>query len=148
MRERAISFELLWERGSSVTLFFSTRLGLVGPSPQRCLHYQDSQGSKLLNRCLVVWPNKKQILSFFQWFFSISSGHRIPLVKDQSNFYEFRSSTIINMINIKAINRVNRKKLNILKIFLKHLEFYIFAYWRWFSPKNCLTNYVARISCL
>ena len=65
MRERAISFEYLWERGSSVTLFFSTRLGLAGPSPQRCLHYQDFQDSKLLNGYLVVWSNKKQILSFF-----------------------------------------------------------------------------------
>ena len=35
---------------------------------------QDLQGSKLLNGCLVVCPNK-QILSAFQWFFSIRHWH-------------------------------------------------------------------------
>ena len=25
---------------------------------------------------------------------------------------------------------------------------YIVAYWKWFSPKSCLTKYVSRASCL
>ena len=41
---------------------------------------------------------------------------------------------------IVTLIRVNRKQLNILKIFLEYLEFYIITYWRWFSPKSCLTN--------
>ena len=70
----------------------------------------------------------------------------IPLVKDQSSFYEMRSLSI--SIKIKAFNRVNRKQPNILKTFLEYLEFYIVAYWRWFSPKSYLTNNVLRASCL
>ena len=45
----------------------------------------------------------------------------------------------------ERVNRLNRKQLSILKIFLEHLVFYIVVYWRWFSPKCCLTNYVSRI---
>ena len=48
-----------------------------------------------------------------------------PLVKDQSSFYEIRILAI--RINIKAFNLVNRKRLNILKIFLEYLKFYIVA---------------------
>ena len=44
----------------------------------------------------------------------------IPLVKDQSSFYEIRSLAI--SIKIKAFNRVNRKQLNIVKTFLEYLE--------------------------
>ena len=39
----------------------------------------------------------------------------IPLVKDQSSFYEIRSLAIC--LNIKAFNRANRKQFNILKYF-------------------------------
>ena len=48
---------------------------------------------------------------------------RIPLVKDQSTFYEIHSLAIC--IIIKAFNRVNRKQLNILKMFLEYLNFQI-----------------------
>ena len=54
-------------------------------------------------------------------------------VKDQNSFYEIRSLAIY--INIKSFNRDNTKELNILKMFLEYLEFYIIAYWGWFSPK-------------
>ena len=50
----------------------------------------------------------------------------MPLVKDQSSFYEIRSLGIC--MNIKALNQVKRKRLIILKIFLEYLEFHIVAY--------------------
>ena len=58
------------------------------------------------------------------------------------------SQNIMTMIaafcmNIKVFNWINRKQFNILKTFLEHLEFYIVAYWRWFSPRSCLKNYVS-----
>ena len=37
----------------------------------------------------------------------------LPLVNDQKGFYEIRSLAIC--INMEAFNRVNRKRLNILK---------------------------------
>ena len=49
---------------NSENTFLCKLLG-SGPSPQSCLYYQDFQGSKLPNGCLVNWPNK-QILSVFQ----------------------------------------------------------------------------------
>ena len=45
----------------------------------------------------------------------MSLTYCIPLVKDQSSFYEIRILTIY--ININAFSRVNRKQLNILKAF-------------------------------
>ena len=75
-----------------------------------------------------------------------SLTYYIPLVKDQSSFYEIRSRTIC--INIKAFTGISRKQRIILKAFLEYLEFYIVAFWRWFSPKSCLTNSVTRASCL
>ena len=51
-------------------------------------------------------------------------------------------------VAFKVVKKVNRKQLNILKTFLEYLEFYIVIYWRWFSPKICLTNYILRASCL
>ena len=50
----------------------------------------------------------------------------MPLVKDQSSFYEIRSLAVY--IKIKAFNRVNRKQLDILKTILGYLEFYVVAY--------------------
>ena len=38
------------------TLFFYKQLG-SGLSPKGCLYFQGFWGSKLLNGCLVVWPN-------------------------------------------------------------------------------------------
>ena len=70
----------------------------------------------------------------------------MPLVKDQSSFYEIRSLGIC--MNIKALNQVKRKRLIILKIFLEYLEFHIVAYWKWCSPKSCFTNYVPRAGYL
>ena len=43
----------------------------------------------------------------------------MPLVKDQSSFYEIRSPAILK--NIKIFNRVNRNSLNITKTFSDHL---------------------------
>ena len=57
-------------------------------------------------------------------------------------FYVIYSLAIC--INIKAFNQINRKQLNILKTFLEYLEFYIHAYWRRFSLKSGLTNYIPR----
>ena len=62
-----------------------------------------------------------------------SLAYYILLVKDQSSFYEIRRLAI--SINIEEFNRVDGIKLNILKIFLEYLEFYIVAYWSWFSLK-------------
>ena len=45
---------------------------------------------------------------------------------DQSSFYEIRGLTIC--INIKAFKWINRKQLNIQKIFYKYLEFCIVPY--------------------
>ena len=55
-----------------------------------------------------------------------SLAYYILLVKDQSSFYEIRRLAI--SINIEEFNRVDGIKLNILKIFLEYLEFYIVAY--------------------
>ena len=41
-----------------------------------------------------------------------------------------------------------RQWLNILKTFLKYLEFYIVASWRRFRSNNWLTNYVPKAGCL
>ena len=60
---------------TSMNYTFYKQLG-SGPSPQSCLHFQDFQGSNLLNGCLVLWSNK-QILSVFQWFFSIGHWHTV-----------------------------------------------------------------------
>ena len=49
----------------SNNIFLYNQLG-SGPSPQSYLYSQDFQGSKLLNGCFLVWPNK-QVLSVFQW---------------------------------------------------------------------------------
>ena len=46
-----------------------------------------------------------------------------PKVKDQNSFYETLSLAIC--INIKAFNWINRKQLNVLKIFLEYVEFSI-----------------------
>ena len=48
------------------------------------------------------------------------------IVKDQDSFYEI--CILATLRNIKAFNRVNRKQLQILKIFLEYLEFYIIAF--------------------
>ena len=92
------------------------------------------------NGFLIVWPNKifLRLLAFFI--------DCIPLGKYQSSFYEICILAIC--IKIKSFNRVKRKYLNILNIFLEYLQFYIVAYCRWFSPKSCLTNYISRASCL
>ena len=45
----------------------------------------------------LLWPNQE--------FFQYSSSYDIPLVKDESNFYEIPSLAI--SINIKSLNRVN-----------------------------------------
>ena len=57
-----------------LTLFYK-QLG-IGASPQSCLYIRDFQGSKLLNGCLVVWPNK-QILNVFQWFFTFRHWYTV-----------------------------------------------------------------------
>ena len=62
----------------------------------------------------------------------------IPLVKDQSSFYEIR--------RLMAFSRVNRKQFNVLKTLLEYLENYAAAYWRWFGHRSFLTNYVLRTS--
>ena len=49
------------------------------------------------------------------------SSYCIPFVKDQSRFYEIHCLAIY--INIKEFNRVCKKQLNILKIFLEYLDF-------------------------
>ena len=48
------------------------------------------------------------------------------LDKGQSSFYEIYGLAIC--LNIKAFNRVNRKKMSIRKTFLECLELYIVAY--------------------
>ena len=98
--------------------------------------------SRLLNN-LTKWKNFNCIPVIFQHSLL---AHCIPLVKDQSSFYETRSLAIY--ININVFHRVNRKQLNIAKAFLKYLEFHLVAYWGRFSPKSCLINYVLRVSCL
>ena len=82
-----------------------------------------------LNGCLVVSPNSCIPVAFQH----SSLTYRIRLAKDESSFYETRSLDI--SINNKAFNRVDRKQLNALKIFLEYLEFYMVAYWKWFSLK-------------
>ena len=65
-----------------------------GASPVFCrncicsLYFRNFQSSKLLKRCLIVWPNK-HILRVFQWFFRICHWYTacVPLIKDQSRFY-------------------------------------------------------------
>ena len=49
----------------------------------------------------------------FQYF---SLADCIPLIKDQSSFYEIRSEAIC--LNINSFNRINTKQLNFLKTFL------------------------------
>ena len=61
---------------------------------------------------LTKYAHFKCIPAIFQ---HLSLTYCIPLVKDQSSFYEIRILTIY--INIKAFIRVNRKQLNILKAF-------------------------------
>ena len=73
-------------------------------------------------------------------FQRLSLAYCIPLFKDQSSFHEIRSLAI-------CINWVNRKQLNILQIFVEYLKNCIVAYWRWFSPKSFLTNYIRRSTC-
>ena len=59
--------------------------------------------------------------------FKPSAHYGIPLlVQDQSSFYEIRSLGMC--LSIKVFNRLNRKRLNILKIFLEYLQFYIVVY--------------------
>ena len=43
---------VIYHNGSYLHFFYEY-LG-SGPSPQSCLYFQDFQGSKLLNGCLVV----------------------------------------------------------------------------------------------
>ena len=62
----------------------------VRPQPQSCLHFQDFQGSEFLNRCLVVWPNKKN-LSVFQWFFNIRHWHTDTAQKMKFSFKDLFS---------------------------------------------------------
>ena len=76
----------------------------------------------MLNSCLLVLPNKEILSAFLRFQHSLLT-YFIPLVKDQSSFYEIRSLAIC--INIKVFNWVNRKQLNILKTFSKYLEFYM-----------------------
>ena len=56
-------------------------------------------------------------------------------IQRSKQFYEIRILAIC--ISIKTF-----------KSFLEYLEFYSVVFWRWFSPKSCLTNYVPRVSCL
>ena len=109
-----------------------------GPSPKSCWYFHYFHGLKLLNCCSV---NFKSIPVTFQ---RSSLTYCIPLVKDQSSFYEV---CIVVCMNIKAFNSVNRKQLSILKTFLEYLKNYIVANWRWFSTKSCLTNCVPSSSC-
>ena len=113
---------------------------MVMPQPSKLIVFSRFQGSKLLDGFLIVWPNKifLRLLAFFI--------DCIPLGKYQSSFYEICILAIC--IKIKSFNRVKRKHLNILNIFLEYLQFYIVASCRWFSPKSCLTNYISRASCL
>ena len=71
---------------------------------------------------------KFSIMDYFSKRDQIRSSltYYILLVKDQSSFYEIRRLAI--SINIEEFNRVDGIKLNILKIFLEYLEFYIVAY--------------------
>ena len=104
----------------------SKQLGL-GSSPQSCFYSQYFQAQS----CLTVSQYFVKLLSvnkqnfncipvIFKWSSLI---YCIPLVQDQSSFYEIRS--LIICINIKAFNRVNKKQLNILKTSLEYLRNYI-----------------------
>ena len=56
-----------------------------GSSP-KSFYFQDFQCSKLLNGCLVVWPNK-QIFKYVPWIFKhLSLTYCIPLMKVQITF--------------------------------------------------------------
>ena len=50
---------------------------------QSCLYFQDFQGSKLLNVCLVVCTIK-QSWTLFQWIFSIRHWHTVYTVSHRS----------------------------------------------------------------
>ena len=131
------------EKGRNTLFFISSWgqvLALKGACILKCFRAQIAL--RLLTG-LTKSTNFKYILVIFKhsWL-----SYYIPLVKDQSSFYEIRCLAI--RINIKAFNRVNRKQLNILETFLEYPEFYVVTYWRWFSPKSCITNYVPRASCL
>ena len=67
-----------------LTLFYKQLW--LDTSLQIWFYIHDFQGSKLLNACigLVVWPN------VFQWIFNFCHWYivHIPLVKDQSSFYQ------------------------------------------------------------
>ena len=63
----------------------------LGRSPQSCLYFQDFQCSKLLNGCLVPWLNKQNFKCIPVIFQRKSLTYCMPLVKDQSSFYQIRS---------------------------------------------------------
>ena len=67
-------------------------------------------------------------------------------IKTEPSYPELNSRAIC--INVKTLNGVNRKQLDILQTFLEYLEFYIVAFWGWINPKSCFTNYIPRGSCL
>ena len=77
--------------------FFHKQLG-SGPSPQSYLYFQDFQGWRLLNGCLVV-SNLRYTTVNFQ---HSSLTFCITLVKDQSTFHEILS--LATCINITAFN--------------------------------------------
>ena len=89
---------------------FYRQLG-SGHSPQSCLYFQ------------VFLTNFKYFPVIYQ---HSSLTYGIVLIKDQSSSYEIRSLAIC--MNIKTFNRVSRKQMNILKIFLDYLKFYIVVY--------------------
>ena len=66
------------------------------------------------------------LFSDSKWSIYIPWHDMLLLLERQSSFYEIQSLAIC--INIKAFHRINRKQLNILKMYLEYLEFYIVAY--------------------
>ena len=126
---------------------FYKQLG-SGPCFQSCLHFQDFQGSELLNGCLVFWPNK-QILSLFQWFSAFLIDKTYTVSKYISSFYEIRSLAlcILTLSWRRSVSYINQS-IDLIPNRQSRNASHIFGYCRWFNPKSYLTIYVRRASCL
>ena len=69
-------------KGNKSQQFISTKIYLYkqlgsGPCPQSSLYFQDFQGSKLLNGCIVVWSNKKiMCIPMIQIMYALDSNSK------------------------------------------------------------------------
>ena len=81
--ERFPEKSFYWACHNSITLIiqfnsFNEQLE-TGPSSQIGIYFRGYQGSKLLNDCLVVWPNK-QMLRIFLWQLIVATSYFILFI--------------------------------------------------------------------